>query len=206
MKTQMTIHADVTIQAFRVSRIVFDDTDLVSANVACRFQGALRKTTLLFTFSVFNDLLRFSGESGDKLQQLVCDKLWSNEEHPYIIDISHEPMLFAACSASLSYLIDQDDTCFHVEQVMPLSLLQQAKNLRTNIQDFQHVHIDNRKYLSHSLQEIASMYRYYCGLTELNLNDKSAREKSGLLNDKLFRMAYHAAKTIRVSPSERYYR
>ena len=37
------------------------------------------------------------------------------------------------------------------------------------------------------------MYRYYVGLKELNLNEDSAREKAGLRNDKLFKLAYHAA-------------
>ena len=40
---------------------------------------------------------------------------------------------------------------------------------------------------------MASMYRYYVGLTELNLSETAAREKAGLSNEHLFKLAYHAA-------------
>jgi hypothetical protein len=153
-------------------------------------KGQMLNTTLLFTFSRFNDLLRFSGESGEKLQLLVSDKLLSNEARPYIIEAT---LLFTSCSGMVAYLIADDNTCFSVEEIQPISFLQQAKNLKANIRDFQHVHIDQGSSLNHALQEIATMYRYYIGLKELNLNDTAAREKAGLMNDKLFKLAYHAA-------------
>ena len=37
------------------------------------------------------------------------------------------------------------------------------------------------------------MYFYYKGLIELNISEHAAREKAGLQNDKLFKMAYCAA-------------
>jgi hypothetical protein len=37
------------------------------------------------------------------------------------------------------------------------------------------------------------MYIYYKGLIELNISENAAREKAGLQNDKLFKMAYCAA-------------
>jgi hypothetical protein len=176
-----------------MKRLIFDDSDLVSMEIKCRMEDELKSTTLLFTFSKFNDLLRFSGESGEKLQLLVSDKLLSNEERPYIIEADAQALIFTSCSISLSYLIADDATCFSADEIMPISFLQQAKNLRTNIKDFSNVHIDNKTQLNNSLQEIATMYRYYLGLKELNLNEASAREKSGLANDQLFKIAFHAA-------------
>lgn len=187
------VQADFKIQAFEMKRIIFDDSDLVSVDVRCRIQDQLMNTTLLFTFARFNDLLRFSGESGERLQLLVSDKLLGNEEKPYIIETPNPSLLFTSCSIQLAFLIAEDTTCFSVEDIMPISFLQQAKNLRNNIKDFNQAHIDHKTQLNHALQEIATMYRYYLGLKELNLNENSAREKAGLRNDKLFRMAYHAA-------------
>ena len=80
------VQANFKIQAFEMNRVIFDDSDLVSMEIKCRIDDQLVNTTLLFTFGKFNDLLRFSGESGEKLQLLVSDKLLSNEERPYIID------------------------------------------------------------------------------------------------------------------------
>lgn len=188
------VQTDFKIQAFEMKRVIFDDSDLVSMDVRCRIGDELMNTTLLFTFSRFNDLLRFSGESGEKLQLMVSDKLLRNEERPHIIEAS---LIFTACSISLSYLIADDATCFSAEEIMPISFLQQAKNLRVNIKDFNDVHIDSKIQLNQALQEIAMMYRYYLSLKELNLNETSAREKSGLLNDKLFKVAYHAAVSLK---------
>jgi len=191
------VHADFKIQAFEMKRIIFDDSDLVSMEVKCRIHEELKHTTLLFTFSKFNDLLRFSGESGEKLQLLVSDKLLSNEERPYLIEAVAEPLIFTACSLELYFLIAEDASCFSVDEITPITFLQQARNLRTNIKDFNNVHIDSKAQLNHALQEIATMYRYYIGLKELNLNDSSAREKAGLTNDKLFKIAYHAAVSLK---------
>lgn len=187
------VQANFNIQAFEVKRVIFDDSDLVSMEVKCRIEDQLMNTTLLFTFSKFNDLLRFSGESGERLQLLVSDKLLSNEERPYIIDAGEQRLIFTACRIQLTYLIADDTSCFSADDIMPIPFLQQAKNLRINIKDFNDVHIDPKIQLNHALQEIATMYRYYIGLKELNLNEDSARAKAGLSNDKLFKLAYHAA-------------
>jgi hypothetical protein len=56
------------------------------------------------------------------------------------------------------------------------------------------VQLHNQTSLKHTqLQEMASMYRYYKGLTELNLSEEAAREKAGLLNEHLFKLAFHAS-------------
>lgn len=195
----LLVSADFNIQGFSASRIIFDDSDLVSMDVNCRVGGKLIATTLMFTFAKFNDLLRFSGESGEKLQLIVSDKLVSNEAMPYIIDLKAEPLVFTTCRLDLSYLLTGDDSCFSVEEVLPLSLIQQAKNLRMNIADFRHVQLQQDSPLNAALLEVATLYRYYMGLKELNLTDEHAREKAGLKNEKLFRIAFHAAKSAKVS-------
>ncbi len=190
--------ADYNVQGFSASRIIFDDSDLVSMDVSCRIGLKLIRTTFMFTFSKFNDLLRFSGESGEKLQLKVSDKLVSNEAMPYIIDLQQEPLVFTTCRLDLTYLLAGDDSCFSVEEVLPLSLVQQARNLRMNIADFRHVHLQQDSPLNAALLEVATLYRYYMGLKELNLSDEHAREKAGLKNEKLFRIAFHAAKSAKV--------
>ncbi len=187
------VKTNFNVTAFQAQRILFDDSDLVSMEVRCRIQDQIMETILLFTFSKFNDLLRFSGSCGEKLQLLVADKLWSNEEQPYCIDIKHANLIFTTCAIDISYLIEDDNSCFSAEEVMPISFLQQAKNLRVNIKDFNDVQLQKDTLLNNALQEVATAYRYYLGLMELNLNENAAREKAGLANEKLFKMAYHAA-------------
>ena len=109
------------VDAFSTSKIFFDESDLVSLNVKCRINNIFSETTLLFTFSKFNDLLRFSGVIGEKVQLKVSDKLLSNEEQPYIIDLINEQIVFTTCALELVYLLEGDCTCFCVEEITPLS-------------------------------------------------------------------------------------
>jgi hypothetical protein len=187
------VQTDFKMSAFKAHRIIFDDSDLVSMDVKCKIQEQWMHTTLLFSFRKFNDLLRFSGSTGEKLQLLVSDQLLFAKEQPYIIDVSTESYVFANCSLDLYYLIADDMSCFSVEEVTPIPYLQQIKNLRKNITDFAEIQLHNQSSLKNTLQEMASMYRYYVGLTELNLSETAAREKAGLSNEHLFKLAYHAA-------------
>lgn len=187
------VQTDFKMNAFKANKIIFDDTDLVSMDIKCKLNEQWIHTTLLFTFRKFNDLLRFSGATGEKLQLLVSDKLLFAKEKPYIIDVETESFIFSNCNLDLYYLIADDISCFSVEEVTPMPYLQQIKNLRKNISDFTDVHIHNQSSLKNTLQEMASMYRYYEGLKDLNLSEEAAREKSGLLNEHLFKLAFHAA-------------
>jgi hypothetical protein len=169
------VKTEFKMNAFKANRIIFDDSDLVSMEIKCKLDEKWIHTNLLFTFRKFNDLLRFSGTTGEK-----------------IIDVEKESFVFSNCSLELFYVIEKDLSCFSVEEVIPIPYLQQIKNLRKNIADFEDVHLHNRSSLNSALAEMASMYRYYKGLTELNLSELAAREKAGLLNEHLFKLAYHA--------------
>lgn len=188
------VKTDYKLNAFKANRIIFDDSDLVSIDIKCRLHEEWINTSLLFTFRKFNDLLRFSGSTGEKLQLLVSDKLLFANEQPYVIDVANESFIFSSCNLELYYIIADDISCFSVEEVTPIPYLQQIRNLRKNISDFADIHLQNQSVSKDALAEIAGMYRYYAGLKDLNLSDQAAREKAGLLNDHLFKLAFHAAK------------
>jgi hypothetical protein len=188
------VQTDFHIDALQATQIIFDDSDLVSMSCRCRIQGELKQTTLLFTFSTFNDFLRHSGAAGAALQEIVCTKLIGNELPPYHISFHDKPLVFVQCKLALSFLIAQDETCLSVEGVQPISFLQQAQNLRNNIRDFGPMSITLSEVITHALDDLSDLYRFYVGLKELNLNDQAAREKAGLQNDKIFKLAYFAAR------------
>lgn len=182
--------------AFMCHRVVFDESDLVSLHTTCRIDQQLKKTILLFTFSAFNDLLRFSGKTGEELQLIVSDKLWSKEEAPYIIELGEEGPVFTTCRLQLSELIRFDDSCYSVDQLFPLSFVQRARKLRFDIADFGKATLQQNEMVNHAMKKAAAMYRYYQGLLELNISEEAAREKAGLKNETLLKMAFQAAKTI----------
>jgi hypothetical protein len=168
----------------------------VSLHTTCRIDQQLKKTILLFTFSAFNDLLRFSGKTGEELQLIVSDKLWSKEEAPYIIELGEEGPVFTTCRLQLSELIRFDDSCYSVDQLFPLSFVQRARKLRFDIADFGKATLQQNEMVNHAMKKAAAMYRYYQGLLELNISEEAAREKAGLKNETLLKMAFQAAKTI----------
>lgn len=187
------VQTDFKMNAFKANKIIFDDSDLVSIDIKFKLNDKWVDTNLLFTFKKFNDLLRFSGNTGEKLQLLVSDKLLFAKEKPYVIHLENESFVFSNCSLVLYYIIEEDMSCFSVEEVIPIPYLQQVKNLRKNIADFADVHLNNQSAIKNTLAEMASMYRYYEGLKGLNLTEIAAREKAGLLNEHLFKLAYHAS-------------
>lgn len=184
------------IDSFMCHCVVFDQSDLVSLHTTCRIGQELKKTILLFTFATFNDLLRFNGKTGEDLQIVVSDKLWSNEETPYIIDLGKEGPVFTTCRLELQELLRSDDSCYSVENIFPLSFVQRARKLRFDIADFGKASLQQNDMLNHAMKKAAAMYRYYQGLLELNITDEAAREKAGLKNKSLLKMAFHAAKTV----------
>jgi hypothetical protein len=182
--------------SFRCHRVVFDQSDMVSLHTTCRIGLELKKTVFLFSFSTFNDLLRFSGQSGEELQLAVSNKLLSQEETPYVIELGSFGPVFTSCRLQLSELICFDDSCYSVDGLFPLSFVQRARKIRFDIADFGKASLQQNEMVNHAFKKAAAMYRYYEGLLELNISDDAAREKAGLKNDSLLKMAYQAAKSM----------
>lgn len=181
------------IQALRITQIIFDESDLVSIKATARIKNQLIDTDLLLSFRQFNDLLRFTGQPGEDLQLEISDKLDSNDKNLYLIDLKDKEVVFTTVKLKISLLTQEDQHTFVVDDVQPLSFLQQAKNLKTNIRDFHLGKLEHNKMLKGELLRIAKMYRYYKGLLSLNIKEEEARRHAGLENDKLFQLAFMAS-------------
>jgi hypothetical protein len=181
------------IQALHITQIIFDDSDLVSLKAECRISGLIRSLDLLLSFKQFNDMLRFTGQAGEEIQLEISDKLNSNDKNLYVIDLSSKSVVFTTVRLNISLLTEEDNNTYVVDDLQPLSFLQQAKNLKKNIRDFDMGLLENNRLLKSELLRIAKMYRYYKGLLTLNINDTEARKHAGLENDKLFQLAFMAS-------------
>lgn len=191
--TETFIPQTEEIQAIRISQIIFDESDLVSIKGTVRIKEQLTPVDLLLSFQQFNDLLRFTGQPGEDLQLEIADKLDTNDKSLYLIDLNDKEVVFTTVKMKISLLTNEDDNTYVVDEVQPLSFLQQAKNLKRNIRDFKLGKLENNKMLKSELLRIAKMYRYYKGLLTLNIKDDEARRHAGLENDKLFQLAFIAS-------------
>ncbi len=191
--TQTFIPKKEEIQAFQIDQIIFDDSDLVSLKAHVRIENVIRPMDLLLSFKQFNDMLRFTGKIGEDLQLEISDKLNTNDKNLYVIDVSDKTVVFTTVKLKISLLTERDQATYVVDEIQPLSFLQQAKNLKKNIRDFEMGKLENNKMLKSELLRIAKMYRYYKGLLTLNINEQEARKHAGLENDKLFQLAFIAS-------------
>ncbi len=191
--TQTFIPQQEEIQSLRLLQIIFDDSDLVSLKATVRINDELTNVDLLLSFQEFNDVLRFTGEVGEELQLEISDKLGSNDKSLYVIDLTKKEVVFTTVKIKISLLTEQDEKTFVVDEIAPLSFLQQAKNLKNNIRDFHKGKLQNNKMLKSELLRISKMYRYYRGLLTLNIKEEEARKHAGLENDKLFQLAFIAS-------------
>lgn len=190
------------VNSLQCMQITFDKYDVVSMKALCVIDNELQESTLLFSFTLLNDLMRLSGKVGEIIQQEVCNKLWSNEPQPYIINYAQHDIFITTCALQVSTLIAYDTSCYSVESVLPLSILQQTKNLRINLKYFPGANISQQHTNNVFMVEIAKMYSYYAGLIDLNIHEQAAREKAGLQNDNLFKIAYCAAKQLKTITEE----
>lgn len=181
------------IQALQITQIIFDDSDLVSLKAKVRSGKKIQEMDLLLSFKQFNDMLRFTGQLGEDLQLEISDKLNSNDKNLYVIDLSDKAVVFTTVKLKVSLLTEEDENTYVVDDLQPLSFLQQARNLKQNIRDFEMSKLENNRNLKSELLRIAKMYRYYKGLLTLNINELEARKHAGLENDKLFQLAYIAS-------------
>ena len=190
--TETFIPRKEEIQALQITQIIFDDSDLVSLKAQVRVGALIQSMDLLLSFQQFNDMLRFTGRTGEDLQLEISDKLNSNDKNLYVIDLRSKSVVFTTVKLNISLLTGEDENTFVEDDIQPLSFLQQAKYLKKNIRDFEMGKLENNRLLKSELLRIAKMYRYYKGLLSLNINEQEARKHAGLENDKLFQLAFIA--------------
>jgi len=182
-----------SIQAFEIQQVIFDHSDIVCLEARARLDNELQNVSLMFNFKQFNDLLRFMGKGSEDIQLLISDALSGNEPSPYFIDLKSEPVCVTNVKLKINATTLFENDTFAVEEVQPISHLQQARNLQKNIKDFKGARLNKNERLKDELMKIAKMYRYYKALLGLNINEFSARKQAGLENDKLFRLAVHTS-------------
>lgn len=183
------------IQALKLNRIIFDDSDTVCLVADARLNDTIECISLMFNFKQFNDFMRFMGTESEQIQLLISDALSSasSSRSPHKIDLDNQNMVVTAINLMVSPLQKVDQSTYAVGELQPLSRLQQARNVKKNMRDFKQSNLSQRITLKDELMKIARMYRYYKGLLELNFSEGQAREQAGLENDKLFELAWHTS-------------
>lgn len=192
------------INGICVSHIIFDEGNYATLWAKCRIADRLKDIHLIIEIEKLNDLLRFSGEFGEKVLLQMIDEMMMAKEAPYVLNFLKtfgKEALFTSCKFTVS-LIDtkhhSDTQCFLITDVMPISFIQQAKNISQHVRDFNESIPVNTQQINVCVNQLGELYAYYLGLIELDINEESAREKSQLINPQLFQMAQLAYNNAKV--------
>jgi hypothetical protein len=189
-----------TITGVCISHIIFDDSDYVTLWASCRLGGAIKQVHLVGSVRHMNDILRYSGSKGEEILLGMADAILHSPEPPYVVALKQllgHVAVLTSCRLDVLPAQENEATTnkghnvYWIERVEPLSQLQQAKNLAQHIRDFgtaDAVTI-NTKQQCIDLANLAKKYNYYLGLLELDINEDAARNKSGLVDERLFEMA-----------------
>jgi hypothetical protein len=195
MQTEL-ITPGFSINGCCINTIIFDESHYATLWATARINNTLQRVNLVLSFNKLNDMLRFSGSKGEQLLLAMVDAMMDSTEPPYKIDI--ESVLGApfVCSTVKFTIINKVtamdsniDATYLIDEVWPITIIEQAKNLAQLKKDFKHIQIINESVLNFSLSQLKQMYAQYLGLLELDINEDAARNRAGLANDKLFEMA-----------------
>jgi hypothetical protein len=187
------------ISGFSVSKIIFDEGDFVTLWVNCRLQNKIQETHLVLSFAKLNDILRFSGEDGEKILLKMLDIMMFASRPPYVLDMLQDfesEIIITSCKLQISPLVNVyytlQENCFLVDIIWPINIIQQAKNLKQHLQDFNSAKVIQQG--NNNSQQLRKMYAHYLGLLELDIIETVARSRAHLTDGRLFQLAEMAHK------------
>ncbi len=182
------------IEAIAISQIIFDHSEWVSVwGYIISRQSRIRMDFML-TFDTLNKLLRYSGETGDKVQMLLVEKFEKGLEEPTVLDLEEllgEPQFFDYCRIEVSKTGIQDKNgkwktdphCLSIDDISP------KLHSKTPVLAPGYFHKQN---LSKCTEILSSLYELYLGYQELGFDEATAIKNAELEDDLKFKMAYYA--------------
>jgi hypothetical protein len=186
------------INGFSATHIIFDHSNYATIWAKCRIANQLQDIHLIMPFDKLNDLMRFSGANGEKILLSMVDEMMHKSDPPYVVilkDVIGTTVSFTSTKLKVVKTtiteneLNQDCACYFVEEVWPINIIQQAKNLLQHTKDFRNTSIVSNEVLHTSLLQLNEMYNVYLGLLELDITEASSRAKANLSDDRLFALA-----------------
>jgi hypothetical protein len=198
MKTTIAT-PEFDINGFSATHIIFDDSNYATIWAKCRVDNVLQDVHLIIGFDKLNDLMRFSGANGEKIVLSMVDEMMHRTNPPYRIalkdvvgaDVAFTSVRLKVSNSTIAFATPTSTAaiCLYVQEVWPINIIQQAKNLPQHATDFKNIHIVSDAVLHTSMLQLKEQYNFYLGLLELDITEASSRAKANLADDRLFAMA-----------------
>ncbi len=196
--------ANVNVNGFQIQKIIFDDSNFATLWVSARIENCLKESHFVIPFNLLNDLLRFCGNTGEKVLLKMLDIMMLSSKPPYVLDIASDldmELVITCVKLKLEHLwgaLNEApcENCYLVQEVSPINLLQQAKNMQQHVRDFKTEIIETNTQ-HNNLEQLCTMYGYYLGLLELDIKESAARSKAKLSDPRIYSLAAIAHQTFR---------
>lgn len=182
------------IEAIAISQIIFDHSEWVSVWGCIISRKSRIRMDFILTFDMLNKLLRYSGETGDKVQMLLVEKFEKGIEEPTVLDLEEllgKPQYFDHCRIEVSKtgIMNKkgewttDLHCLSIDDVSP------KLHSKTPVLTPGYFYKQN---LSKCTEVLSSLYELYLGYQELGFDEATAIKNAELDDDLKFKMAYYA--------------
>jgi hypothetical protein len=182
------------LQEITVSQIIVDHSEWVSLWGRTVWDQHPIRMDFILTFEMLNKLLRFSGQTGDRIQMLLVEQLERGLQEPSILDLEAlcgAPLTLNSCMLSVSPTGIRDESgqwqtdprCLSIDDVQPRLQKQKA------VVSPNHLCHDN---LGKCTEVLVRLYELYLGYLELGFEEGSALKQAELVDDLKFKMAYYA--------------
>ena len=189
------------VNAIAVSQIIFDRSEWVSLWGYVINHKKMFRMDFILDFNTLNKLLRFSGETGDRVQMKLVEKFEAGLEEPSILDLEKifgQSQIFDNCRIEVSKTGIQDDegrwrtdqNCLSIDDVLP--------KLQTKLPVLASSYLYKQN-LSKCNDLLGSLYALYLGYKELGYDEETAIKNAELEDDLKFKMAYYAWEIKKVS-------
>lgn len=197
MKTNIAT-PEFDINGFSATHIIFDNSHYATIWAKCRIANQLQDVHMILSFDKLNDMMRFAGANGEKILLSMVDEMMQKTQPPYMIvlkEVIGSDIAFTSVRLKVSkgYMenvhLQSTRECLFIEEVWPINIIHQAKNLAQHTKDFQNISVVSDSVIHTSLSQLKEMYTYYLGLMELDIAEASCRVKANLEDDRLFAMA-----------------
>jgi hypothetical protein len=189
------------LQEITVSQIIVDHSEWVSLWGRTRWENQLIRMDFILTFEMLNKLLRFCGQTGDRIQMLLVEQLEQGLQEPSILDLEAlcgGPLTLTGCLLTVSPTGIRDEMgqwqtdprCLSIDEVQPRLQRQQ-----TEVSPHHLCH-DN---LAKCHEVLVRLYELYLGYLELGFEEENALKNAELVDDLKFKMAYYAWQIARAA-------
>lgn len=190
------------VDAIAISQIVFDRSDWVTIWGYLIKDGTRLKMDFLLTFDMLNKLLRLSGDTGDKVQMLIVEKLERDLEEPTVLDLEElfgKAPYFDGCRIEVSNTGIQDEKGRWTTDSHCLSIDDVSPKWEVRVPALTSGYLCKQN-LSKCTELLCGLYELYMGYKELGFDEESSIENAGLGDDLKFKMAYYAWEMKKMTP------